>query len=64
MNMNFILRKIFEIHLNYRQKQVSRQYKKEGMSDKVLDEQRKINQKRHELDLPAKNNMQYKTFVQ
>lgn len=62
--MNFISRKIFEILLNYRQKQVSKRYKKEGLTDKVLEDQRKINELRHKLDLPDRYEMQYKRFVQ
>ena len=62
--MNFILRKIHEIHLNYQQKQVSRLYKSEGLTDNVLNKQIKINKKRHELNLPDRYEMQYKRFVQ
>ena len=62
--MNFISRKIHSIHLNIQQRQVSRLYKKEGLTDKVLDKQLKINKKRNELDLPDRYEMQYKRFVQ
>ena len=62
--MNFISRKIHEIHLNYQQKQVSRLYKSEGLTDRVLEKQAKINEKRHRLDLPDRYEMQYKRFVQ
>lgn len=62
--MNFIVKRIFEVLLNYRQKQVSKMYKNEGLSDKVLNEQRKINELRHELNLPDRYEMQYKRFVQ
>ena len=62
--MNIILKKIYEIHLNYQQRQVSKLYKSEGLTDRVLDKQVKINKKRHELDLPDRYEMQYKRFVQ
>ena len=62
--MNFISRKIHSIHLDYQQKQVSRLYKSEGLTDRVLEKQSKINKKRHELDLPDRYEMQYKRFVQ
>lgn len=62
--MNFISKKIHSIHLNYQQKQVSRLYKSEGLTEKVLEKQIEINKKRHELNLPDKNEMQYKRFVQ
>lgn len=62
--MNFILRKIYAIHLNYQQRQVSGLYKSEGLTDRVLDKQLMINKKRHELNLPDRYEMQYKRFVQ
>ena len=62
--MNFISRFIYSIYLDYRQKQVSKRYKQEGLTRKVLNEQAKINEMRHELDLPDRYEMQYKRFVQ
>ena len=62
--MNFISRKIHEIHLNYQQRQVSRLYKSEGLTDRVLEKQVAINKKRHELNLPDRYEMIYKRFVQ
>ncbi|MBQ2652660.1 MAG: hypothetical protein IJF83_03825 [Methanobrevibacter sp.] len=62
--MNLIFKKIYGIYLNYQQKQVSKLYKSEGLTNNVLDKQRKINEKRHELDLPDRYEMQYKRFVQ
>ena len=58
--MNFISRKIHSIHLDYQQKQVSRLYKSEGLSEKQIENKKK----RHELNLPDKHEMQYKRFVQ
>lgn len=62
--MNFISKKINEVILNYQQRQVSRLYKSEGLTDRVLEKQARINEKRHELDLPDRYEMQYKRFVQ
>ena len=62
--MNFISRKIHSIHLDYQQRQVSRLYKSEGLTDRVLEKQIEINKKRHELNLADKHEMQYKRFVQ
>ena len=62
--MNFISRKLHEIHLDYQQRQVSRLYKSEGLTDRVLDKQTKINEKRNELNLPDRYEMLYKRFVQ
>ena len=62
--MNFISRKYYEILLNYKQKRVSKLYKSEGLSERVLEEQLKINRMRNELNLPDRYEMQYKRFVQ
>ena len=62
--MNIISKKIHEIHLNYQQRKVSTLYKSEGLTDRVLEKQIKINKKRHDLNLPDKSEMQYKRFVQ
>ncbi len=62
--MNFISKKYYGILLNYRQKKVTKMYQSEGLTAKVLNEQAKINEKRHELDLPDRYEMQYKRFVQ
>lgn len=62
--MNFLSRKYYEILLNYKQKRVSKKYKSEGLTEEVLNEQVKINKKRHELNIPDRYEMQYKRFVQ
>ena len=62
--MNFISKKIYEILLIFQHKQVSRLYKSEGLTKRVLDKQIKINEKRFELDLPDRYGMLYKRFVQ
>lgn len=62
--MNFILKTIHLIHLDYQQRQVTKLYKSEGLTRRVLNKQAKINEKRHELDLPDSYEMIYKRFVQ
>lgn len=62
--MNFIFRKFYSLYLDYQQKQVSKLYKSEGLTSKVLNKQVAINKKRHELNLPDRYEMQYKRFVQ
>lgn len=62
--MNFISRLLYGIYLDYKQKQVSKRYKQEGLTRKVLNEQAKINEMRHDLDLPDRYEMIYKRFVQ
>lgn len=62
--MNFISKKLNQIRLDLEQKRVSRLYKSEGLTDRVLNKQVKINKKRSELDLPDRYEMIYKRFVQ
>ena len=62
--MNFILKTIHLIHLDYQQRKVTKLYKSEGLTRSVLNKQAKINEKRHELDLPDSYEMIYKRFVQ
>ena len=62
--MNSILKKIYSIYLDYKQKQVSELYKSEGLTRKVLNRQAEINRLRHELDIPDRYEMIYKRFVQ
>ena len=62
--MNFISKKLNQIRLDLEQKRVSRLYKSEGLTDRVLNKQVKSNKKRSELDLPDRYEMIYKRFVQ
>ncbi|WP_296874595.1 hypothetical protein [uncultured Methanobrevibacter sp.] len=62
--MNFILKKIYAVYLDYEQRQVTKLYKSEGLTRKVLNKQAQINEKRHELNLPDRHEMIYKRFVQ
>lgn len=50
--------------LKIRQKLVNREYKKNGLTNKVLDKQIAINKKRRELDISDSSKKIYKNFVQ
>lgn len=58
------MKKFNEIILNIRQKLLDREYKKNGLTDEVLDKQIAINKKRRELDIPDSRNKIYEDFVQ
>ena len=62
--MNFIVKMFYSIYLDYMQKQVSKMYKSEGLTRKVLNRQAEINEMRHELNIPDRYEMIYKRFVQ
>lgn len=55
---------IDNIILKIKQKLVDREYKKNGLTDEVLNKQLAINKKRNELDIPDSNNKIYEDFVQ
>lgn len=46
------MRILNQIKLSLQQKQINRQYKKDGLTDEILDKQIALNTKRHELDIP------------
>lgn len=46
------MRILNQIKLSLQQKQINRQYKKDGLTDEILDRQIALNTKRHELDIP------------
>ena len=50
--MNFISKKYYETLLNYKQKRISKLYKSEGLTDRVLNEQVKINKKKTWVEYP------------
>ena len=50
--------------LNFAQKQINKLYAKEGPSDYVIDKQVTLNKKRHELNIPDKNELVFEDFVQ
>ena len=50
--------------LENRQKELDEKYKEQGLTDEILEEQIKINQLRHEHDIPDEEKMIYKEYVQ
>ena len=46
------MRILNQIKLSLQQKQINRRYKKDGLTDEILDRQIALNTKRHELDIP------------
>nr|WP_294999878.1 hypothetical protein [uncultured Methanobrevibacter sp.] len=53
-----------QIQLKNKQRAIEKQYAKEGLSDEILDAQIKLNQLRHELDIPDESNFIFENFVQ
>ena len=62
--MNIISKKFYSMYLDYKQRQVNKLYKSEGLTRKVLNRQAEINKMRHEWDLPDRYERIYKRFVQ
>lgn len=62
--MNFIVKKYYELLLDYQQKKLNKEYKKYGLSDEVLDKQIEINKKRHKYNISDKNERIYENWVQ
>ena len=57
-------RKIMSFLLNIAQKLLNKLYEKEGLTDRVLDSQIKINRLRCKSNISDKKNAIYKNFVQ
>ena len=55
---------IKELLIGLSQKLVNRQYKKNGLTDEILDAQLRINKLRHETDTTDKSKRIYDRFVQ
>lgn len=53
-----------KIELKNKQREVDKQYAREGLSDEVLEKQVEINTLRRELNIPDEVNLVYKNFVQ
>ena len=58
------MRILNQIKLSLQQKQINRQYKKDGLTDEILDRQIALNTKRHELDIPDGSNKINGKYVQ
>lgn len=50
--------------IELRQEALNKKYAEEGLTDEILDEQIKLNQLRHEHDIPDDNEKVYDDFVQ
>lgn len=57
-------RYIESIRLQNKQRYVNKMFEEEGLSNKVLNEQIKINKKRNELNLTDKSEVIHKGYVQ
>ena len=57
-------RKIMSFLLNIAQNLLNRLYEKEGLTDRVLDSQIKINRLRNKSNISDKKNAIYENFVQ
>ena len=53
-----------EIKIRNRQRYINKMFEEEGLTNKVLNEQIKINKKRNELNLTDKSEVIHKGYVQ
>ena len=53
-----------EVQLRNQQRVLNKRYAEEGLTDEILDEQIKLNQLRHEHDIPDESKKVYEDFVQ
>ena len=52
------------LQLRYKQMQINRKYKSDGLTDEVLEMQVALNTERHELDIDDETERIYENFVQ
>ena len=52
------------IQLKNRQRVIDKKYKKEGLTDEILEKQVELNQLRHELDISDSSKKIYDNYVQ
>ena len=52
------------IQLKNKQRAVTKEYERDGLTENVLEQQVQINTERHELDLPDSDNFVFDGFVQ
>lgn len=57
-------KKLIELKLKLQQKRVNHLYKKQGLTNKVLEKQVKINQQRNKHNITDKTKRVYQRFVQ
>ncbi len=53
-----------KIQLKNRQRVIDKKYKKEGLTDEILEKQVELNQLRHELDISDSSKKIYDNYVQ
>ena len=53
-----------KIQLKNRQRVINKKYKKEGLTDEILEKQVELNQLRHELDISETSKKIYDNYVQ
>lgn len=53
-----------KIQLKNRQRVINKKYKKEGLTDEILEKQVELNQLRHELDISDSSKKIYDNYVQ
>ena len=64
MHNKEMIQMLEEIKLRNRQRYINKMFEEEGLTNKVLNEQIKINKKRNELDLTDKSEVIHKDYVQ
>ena len=62
MNMDEMM--IKKVNLRNRQRELNKQFEKEGLTEEVLIKQAEINSERHELDLVDEDELVFENFVQ
>lgn len=64
MHNKEMIQMLEEIKIRNRQRYINKMFEEEGLTNKVLNEQIKINKKRNELNLTDKSEVIHKGYVQ
>lgn len=64
MHNKGMIQMLEEIKIRNRQRYINKMFEEEGLTNKVLNEQIKINKKRNELNLTDKSEVIHKGYVQ
>lgn len=59
-----VIKKIRAWNINRKQSDLNKEYKLYGLSDELLEKQIELNMKRHEHDIPDKNQLNDEGYVQ
>lgn len=62
--MNKLSKFVKRVQFRNRQRKINKQYKKEGLTDEVLDAQVTLNIERHKHDISDRTERVYKNYVQ